>query len=136
MINKVFLMGRLTAEPDLRQTTSGVSVCSFRIAVDRSYSGRNGEKRTDFLDIVSWRNTAEFAAKYFSKGKMVIVEGSLQSRNYEDKNGNKRTAIEVVADNCMFGEPKRQEDNVSQFPQEAPKSVDVEPDLDSDDLPF
>lgn len=134
MLNRVFLMGRLVADPELRQTTSGVPVCSFRIAVDRSYSGRNGEKRTDFLDIVAWRNTAEFAAKYFNKGKMVIVEGSLQSRNYEDKNGNKRTAIEVVADNCMFGEPKRQEDNVSQFPQE--KSVDVEPDLDSDDLPF
>lgn len=133
MLNRVILMGRLTDDPELRQTPSGVYVANFKIAVDRTYSK---EKQADFLPVVVWRNTAEFVSRYFSKGKMVIVEGSLQSRNYEDKNGNKRTAIEVVADNCMFGEPKRQEDNVSQFPQEAPKSADVEPDLDSDDLPF
>ena len=104
MLNKVILMGRLVADPELRQTPNGVSVCAFRIAVDRAYSGK--EKQADFIDIVAWRQSAEFVSKYFSKGKMIIVEGSIQTRNYEDRNGNKRTAVEVVADNVQFGEPK------------------------------
>lgn len=126
MLNRVFLMGRLTADPEIRQTPSGIYVATFKIAVDRTYSK---EKQADFLPVVAWRNTAEFVSRYFSKGQMIVVEGSLQSRNYEDKNGQKRTAIEVVAQNVQFGEPKRK-DSLQ------PQSVDVEPDLDSEDLPF
>lgn len=105
MLNRAILMGRLVADPELRQTPNGVSVCSFRIAVDRNYS-RDRERQTDFIDIVAWRQTAEFVSRYFAKGKMIIIEGSIQTRNYEDKNGNKRTAVEVVADNVQFGESK------------------------------
>lgn len=134
MLNKIILQGRLTADPDLRQTTSGVFVCSFTIAVDRDFKDKNGEKQTDFIHVVAWRNTAEFISKWFHKGSLITVDGSLQSRKYEDKSGQKRTAFDVVANAVYFGGDKR--DNVSQFPQEAPKSADVEPDLDSDDLPF
>ena len=134
MLNKIILQGRLTAEPDLRQTTSGVFVCSFTVAVDRDFKDKNGEKQTDFIYVVAWRNTAEFISKWFHKGSLILVDGSLQSRKYEDKSGQKRTTFDVVANAVYFGGDKR--DNVSQFPQEAPKSVDVEPDLDSDDLPF
>ncbi len=105
MLNRAILMGRLVADPELRQTANGISVCSFRIAVDRNYS-KDRERQADFIDIVAWRSTAEFVSKYFNKGKMIIVEGSIQTRNYEDRNGNKRTAVEVVADNIMFGESK------------------------------
>lgn len=132
MLNKIILQGRLTAEPDLRQTTSGVFVCSFTVAVDRDFKDKNGEKQTDFIYVVAWRNTAEFISKWFHKGSLILVDGSLQSRKYEDKSGQKRTTFDVVANAVYFGGDKR--DNVSQFPQE--KSVDVEPDLDSDDLPF
>ena len=134
MLNKIMLQGRLTADPDLRQTTSGVFVCSFTIAVDRDFKDKNGEKQTDFIYVVAWRNTAEFISKWFHKGSLILVDGSLQSRKYEDKSGQKRTTFDVMANTVYFGGDKR--DNVSQFPQEAPKSVDVEPDLDSDDLPF
>ena len=123
MLNRAILMGRLVADPELRQTPNGVSVCSFRIAVDRNYSGRGGERQTDFLDIVAWRNTAEFVSRYFSKGKMIIVEGSVQSRNYEDKNGNKRTAVEIVADNCMFGETRSASQNYA--PAAAPVAAEA-----------
>ena len=132
MLNKIILQGRLTADPDLRQTTSGVFVCSFTVAVDRDFKDKNGEKQTDFIYVVAWRNTAEFISKWFHKGSLILVDGSLQSRKYEDKSGQKRTTFDVVANVVYFGGDKR--DNVSQFPQE--KSVDVEPDLDSDDLPF
>lgn len=132
MLNKIILQGRLTADPDLRQTTSGVFVCSFTVAVDRDFKGKDGEKQTDFIYVVAWRNTAEFVSKWFHKGSLILVDGSLQSRKYEDKSGQKRTTFDVVANAVYFGGDKR--DNVSQFPQE--KSVDVEPDLDSDDLPF
>ena len=134
MLNKIILQGRLTADPDLRQTTSGVFICSFTVAADRDFKGKDGEKQTDFIHVVAWRNTAEFVSKWFHKGSLILVDGSLQSRKYEDKSGQKRTTFDVVANAVYFGGDKR--DNVSQFPQEAPKSVDVEPDLDSDDLPF
>lgn len=105
MLNTAILMGRLVADPELRQTPNGVSVCAFRIAVNRRYS-KDGEQQVDFIDIVAWRQSAEFVSRYFSKGRMIIVEGSIQTRNYEDKNGNKRTAVEVVANNVQFGEGK------------------------------
>nr|DAE75706.1 MAG TPA: Single strand binding protein [Caudoviricetes sp.] len=100
-LNVVALLGRLVAEPELRHTPSGVATCTFRIAVDRSYS-KDGERKADFIDIVTWRQIAEFVCKYFHKGSMIAVNGSIQTRNYEDKNGNKRTAFEVVAGGVHF----------------------------------
>ena len=105
MLNSITLMGRLTADPELKSTQSGVSVCSFCIAVDRDYSGN--DKQTDFIDIVAWRSTAEFVSRYFSKGNMIIVQGSLQSRKWQDKDGNNRVAWEVQADRVWFGDSKK-----------------------------
>ena len=102
MYNKAILIGRLTADPELKQTPNGVSVCSFSIACDRAFSGRNGERQADFINIVTWRQQAEFVSKYFSKGRLIGIDGSIQTRNYEDKNGNKRTATEIVTDNVFF----------------------------------
>ena len=93
MLNHIVVMGRLTRDPELRKTASGVSVASFSVAVDRDFSQQDGKKETDFLDVVAWRNTAEFAAKYFTKGRMAVVSGRLQIRNWEDKEGNKRAAL-------------------------------------------
>ena len=108
MLNHIVLMGRLTRDPELRRTGSGVAVASFSLAVDRDYGSReNGEKETDFIDIVAWRSTAEFVSKYFTKGKMAIVSGRLQIRTWTDKEGNKRRSAEVVADNVYFGDSKR-----------------------------
>jgi len=106
MINKAILVGRLTADPELKQTPNGVSVVSFSIAVARSYATKGGERQTDFINIVAWRNTAEFISKYFRKGNMIGIDGSIQTRSYTDKDGNKRTAFEVVADNASFVESK------------------------------
>ena len=107
MLNHIVLMGRLTRDPELRQTQSGVSVASFSLAVDRDYQKRDsGEKQTDFIDIVAWRSTAEFVSKYFSKGKMAVVSGRLQIRDWTDRDGGKRRSAEVVADNVYFGESK------------------------------
>ncbi|MCH5198664.1 MAG: single-stranded DNA-binding protein [Oscillospiraceae bacterium] len=102
MLNCCVIMGRLTSDPELKTTASGLSVTSFSVAVDRSYARPGEEKQTDFINIVAWRQTAEFVCKYFHKGSMIAVQGSLQSRNYEDRNGNKRTAYEIVASNVSF----------------------------------
>ena len=102
MLNCAVLMGRLVGDPELRTTTNGTSVTSFRIAVDRNFVRQGEERQADFIDIVAWRQTAEFVTRYFHKGSMIAVQGSIQTRNYEDKNGNKRTAVEVVADNVSF----------------------------------
>ena len=102
MYNKAILIGRLVADPELRQTPNGISVCTFRIAVDRAFSQKGGEKQADFIDIVAWRQQAEFVSKYFGKGKLILVEGSIQVRSYTDKNDQKRTAVEIVADNVRF----------------------------------
>ena len=110
MLNKIFLQGRLVADPELRNTPSGVAVVTFRIAVDRDFKNKQtGEKETDFVTIVAWRSTAEFVSKYFSKGRMAVVEGRLQMRNYTDRDGNKRNAAEVVADNIYFGDSRPSE---------------------------
>ena len=107
MFNKVILIGRLTADPELKQTPNGVPVTTFAIAVDRPFTPKDGSQRqADFIDIVAWRSTAEFVSRYFSKGKPILVEGALQVRNYVDKNEQKRRAYEVVADNCRFVESK------------------------------
>ena len=109
MLNVVAIMGRLVADPELRTTTQGNSVCSFRIACDRSYVQQGQERQADFIDIVAWRQQAEFVSKYFQRGSLIAVEGSLQTRQYQDKNGNKRTAVEVVANNISFAGAKRQD---------------------------
>ena len=107
MLNKIILMGRLTRDPELRRTKSGTAVASFSLAVDRDYKAKGAEKETDFIDIVAWRNTAEFVSKYFSKGRMAVVEGRLQVRSYTDKDGSNRRVAEVVADNIYFGDSKK-----------------------------
>ena len=108
MLNHIVLMGRLTRDPELRYTGSNIPVASFSIAVDRDFGrGENGEKQTDFIDVVAWRQTGEFVSKYFQKGSMAVVSGRLQIRDWTDRDGNKRRSAEVVADNVYFGESKR-----------------------------
>ncbi|MDO4811211.1 MAG: single-stranded DNA-binding protein [Eubacteriales bacterium] len=107
MLNKIFIMGRLTRDPELRRTQSGTAVTSFSLAVDRDFKSQGGERETDFIDVVAWRSTAEFVAKYFTKGRMAVVEGRLQIRSWQDKDGNNRRTAEVVADNVYFGDSKR-----------------------------
>jgi single-strand DNA-binding protein len=107
MLNHIVLMGRLTRDPELRHTGTGTAVASFALAVDRDFKGQNGETSVDFIDVVAWRNTAEFVSKYFTKGRMAVVSGRLQIRNWTDKEGNKRRSAEVVADNVYFGDSKR-----------------------------
>lgn len=106
MLNRVILMGRLTADPELKQTQSGVSVTGFTIAVDRNYTPQGAERQADFINCVAWRNTAEFICRFFTKGRMMAVEGTLQVRNYTDKNDNKRQAVEVVVDQAYFADSK------------------------------
>ena len=116
MLNHITIMGRLTRDPELRRTGSGIAVASFTVAVDRDFGGRDGgEKETDFIDCVAWRQTGEFVSKYFQKGRMAVVSGRLQIRSWTDKDGNKRRTAEVVADNCYFGDSKRDGDNGSAY---------------------
>lgn len=111
MLNHITIMGRLTANPELRRTNSGVAVTSFTLAVDRDFKNNNGEKETDFIECVSWKNTAEFVNTYFAKGSMAVVSGRLQIRSWTDKDGNKRKTAEVVADSVYFGEGKNDKGN-------------------------
>ena len=157
MLNHIVLMGRLTRDPELRRTGSGVAVASFTLAVDRDYAAQGAEKETDFVDIVAWRNTAEFVSKYFTKGRMAVVTGRLQIRNWQDKEGNKRRSAEVVADNVYFGDSKRDSADGGSFnqsqgyaqsfnqvppPYQAPQNVSAAPSDfsmlsdDDPDLPF
>ena len=116
MLNHIVLMGRLTRDPELRRTGSGIAVASFTLAVDRDFGSKeSGEKETDFIDIVAWRSTAEFVSKYFTKGRMAVVSGRLQIRNWNDKDGNKRRSAEVVADNVYFGDSKRDADSGNSY---------------------
>lgn len=110
MLNHITIMGRLVSDPEIRRTNSGVAVTNFTIACDRDF-GNNGEKETDFVEIVCWRNTAEFVSKYFSKGRMAVVSGRLQIRSWNDKDGNKRKTAEIVADNVYFGDSKSDTQN-------------------------
>lgn len=137
MLNRITIMGRLTRDPELRHTPSGTAIASFSLAVERDFKDKQtGEKTTDFIDVVAWRQTGEFVSRFFTKGRMAVVEGRLQSRKYTDRDGNNRTAFEVVAENVYFGDSKGKEDaNPAQdrypasdaAPQEAP---------DDGDLPF
>ena len=135
MLNKCFLLGRLTKDPEIRRTNGGMAVTSFTLAVDRDFK-TNGEKDTDFIEVVAWRNTAEFVSKYFSKGRMAIVEGRLQIRDWTDKNGNKRRTAEVVADNVYFGDSKK-ESNVENKEEPEYKQADLAEISEEDgELPF
>ena len=106
MLNRITIMGRLTRDPELRRTGTGVAVTNFTLAVDRDFGGKDGEKETDFIDCVAWRQTGEFVSKYFSKGRMAVVSGSLQIRSWTDDSGNKRRSAEVVADSVYFADSK------------------------------
>ena len=140
MLNKIFVMGRLTRDPELRRTNNGTAVASFALAVDRDFKNADGTKDTDFIDIVAWRGTAEFASKYFTKGRMAVVEGRLQIRDWTDKAGSKRTTAEVVAENVYFADSKRSESNDNQKENfnalSGRLSDDFVPVDDSGDLPF
>ena len=112
MRNHITIMGRLTRDPELRRTGSGVAVASFRVAVDRDYASKDGgEKKCDFIDCVAWRQTGEFISKYFTKGRMIVVDGRLEMRDWTDKDGNKRTSAEIVVANAYFGDSKRDGDS-------------------------
>ena len=118
MLNKIFLQGRLVADPELRHTQSGVAMASFRLAVDRDFKDREtGERKSDFINVVAWRQTGEFVSRYFTKGRMAVVEGKLQVREYNDRDGNRRYATEVVADNVYFGDSRRDGDGGGYAPQ-------------------
>lgn len=106
MLNKVIIMGRLTADPEIRQTQNGTDMVSFCVAVERNFSDTNGQKQTDFIHCAAWKATAQFISKYFSKGQMIALEGSIQTRNYEDKNGSRRTAVEVAVSAAYFADSK------------------------------
>ena len=139
MLNKIFLQGRLVADPELRHTQQGTPVASFRLAVDRDYKNQNGKKDVDFINIVAWRGTAELVSRYFSKGRMAVVEGRLQMRNYTDKDGNKRIAAEVVANNIYFGDSKRDSEPGTNAAYDGSPSMPPEMgELEEDDgeLPF
>jgi len=139
MLNHIVIMGRLTRDPDRRQTGEGTPVTSFSIACERDFKNSNGERQTDFVDCTAWRSTAEFVEKYFRKGSLAVVSGRLQIRDYTDKQGNKRKAAEIVVDNIYFGESKKSSDGSSggSYEDPTPKGIDVGPEEDADgDFPF
>lgn len=131
MLNNATLMGRLTADPERRQTPNNIPVASFTLAVDRNFSS-GGERQTDFIDIIAWRKTAEFVSNYFHKGMLVAVQGSIQTRSYTDNQGIKRKAFEIVADHVYFAEPKRDSSPSYSPPDVGPDDFQEMP----DDLPF
>ena len=147
-MNQIVIMGRLTRDPELRHTPNGVAVASFSLAVDRGFSPKDGgERQTDFIDVVAWRNTAEFVSKYFAKGQMAAVTGRLQIRDWTDKDGNKRRSAEVIAENVYFTESKKsrdanlggeriKDDFSSGFQTPVEGSDFAELDMDDEDLPF
>ena len=138
MLNKIILMGRLTRDPEMRRTNSGTAVASFAIAVDRDFKSQGGEKETDFIDIVVWRSTAEFVSKYFTKGRMAVVEGRLQIRDWNAQDGTKRRTAEVVADNVYFGDTKReaQQNNFNDLNDRLNQAFEEVGEATEEDWPF
>lgn len=141
MLNSAIIMGRLTRDPDVRQTQSGISVCSFSVAVDRDVVDKStGERGTDFINVTAWRSTADFVGKYFSKGSLIVVDGRLQVSGYTDKDGNKRTSTEIVANNVYFGGSKKKEDSnnasSSHVSNDVPPAQSSDTPGSDDDLPF
>lgn len=137
MLNKIIVMGRLTRDPEQR-TVGDSTVCNFSIACDRDYKNKDGERDTDFIDVVAWRKTAEMVCKYFTKGRMAIVEGRLQLRDWTDKEGNKRRSAEIVANNIYFGDskPKAADDTAGAGDFHLPDGFDVGDPAGDDELPF
>lgn len=135
MLNQIFIMGRLTRDPELRHAGSGTPVASFTVAVDRDFKTKDGEKETDFIEVVAWRNTAEFVSKHFRKGRMAIVAGRLQMRKWTDKEGNNRVSAEVVAENIYFGDSKK-EDSASYGTTVPGQAFTEIEESDGDTLPF
>ena len=144
MLNHATLMGRLTANPELRHTSSDIPLCKFSIAVDRDYSAGGSDKQTDFIDIIAWRHTAEFVSQYFKKGNAIVVDGRIQTGSFE-KDGIKRKTFEIVANNVYFGESKKSSSNSAEYDSETSVDKDVssysndvsfDSDDDDDDLPF
>lgn len=129
MLNTCTIMGRMTRNPELRRTPSGVAVVSFPVAVDRDYKDKDGSKETDFIDCVAWRNTAEFVRNYFTKGQMIVVHGRLQSRDWVDKDGGKRKTVEIVADSVYFGEGKRKSQDAVQSEPSGFSEIEEDSDL-------
>ena len=136
MLNVVALMGRLTADPELRTTPAGVSVTSFTIAVDRSFVKQGEERQADFINCVAWRGTADFVAKHFQKGSLIAVDGSIQTRRYQDKDGHNRTAFEVVVNNAHFAGSKEKAEKPAYNAPEQPACDDFATIDDAEDLPF
>ena len=138
MLNHITAAGRLTKDPELRRTQNGVAVASFTIACDRDIKDASGNKQTDFIDCVAWRNTAEFVYKYLTRGRMVIVSGRLQMREWTDKNGNKRRNAEILAESVYFGDSKRAVENTEKNEtEESAQTVDFDQvEIDDDELPF
>lgn len=133
MLNRIIIMGRLARDPELRRTQNGTAVTSFALAVDRDFKDKTtGEKQCDFIDCVAWKNTAEFVRNYFTKGRIAIVEGKLQTRTWSDKNGDKRKSVEVIVDSAYFGDSKR-DSEPTYTPPPTPAPVD---DIDDGELPF
>ena len=132
MLNHIDIMGRICNDIELRRTNSGVAVASFTLESDRDFKNSSGEKETDFVDIVAWKNTAEFVSKYFSKGRMAIVSGRLQPRKWTDKDGNKRTTYEIVADNVYFGDSKKEDS----YKPESTSAIPAGDPFDDDEFPF
>ncbi|MEE1017929.1 MAG: single-stranded DNA-binding protein [Acutalibacteraceae bacterium] len=133
MLNIAVIMGRLTADPELRTTQNGISVCSFSVAVERNYE-TNGKRETDFINCVAWRQTAEFISRYFHKGSMIAINGSIQQRQYTDKDGNKRSAFEILVDNANFCGSKAENGNAADVQVDDSNFDEV--DIDDGDLPF
>lgn len=140
MFNKMILMGRLVADPELKTTPQGVTVCTFRIAVDRRFQKQGEEKKSDFFNIVAWRQTGEFVQKYFAKGRMILVEGEMNTRPYTDKNGNQATWYEVIADHVSFTGEKREDGGSASRPAQGqppvPSAPAENPAASNDDYPF
>lgn len=137
MLNHITIMGRLTRDPELRRTGSGIAVASFTVAVDRDFSGKDGgDKETDFIDCVAWRQTGEFVSKYFTKGRMIVVDGRLQIRSWTDKDGNKRRSTEVVANSCYSGDSKRDAPAAQPAPEYVPEGDYTVLDGEDGNLPF
>lgn len=138
MLNHIVLMGRLTRDPELRRTQNGTAVASFTLAVERDYSADSSNKQADFIDIVAWRNTAEFVSRYFAKGRMAVVSGRIQVRDWTDRDGDKRRTYEVIADSVYFGDSKKQNtsDGTAAYTTPVTASEFTEIDGDDEDLPF
>ena len=137
-LNRIVIMGRMVKDPELRRTGAGVAVASFTLAVERDFKGQNGEKETDFIDVVVWRQTAEFVSKYFSKGRVAVVEGRLQLRDWQDKDGNKRRNAEIIADNVYFGDNKSDGASQAQNREDLVRRMNgfAQIEEESGDLPF